>query len=284
MADLAAEEEGSKQEELNERLRKEGWYLGQLTDDAATSILKSASRPNTFIVYTAPEDRGYTLSARFQVEGVEDDIIEHLHIGSTEEGKFQLSGQADICDDVLDVVNRYVSTSNPPLSPALGRSYETQISIPDEPPEYDSANRALKPDIVPLPDVTGVMVEPPTEATTGDLSPSNSLRRQGSEPSVYASWQGPPRHMTMSHWHRYTEHHRCHPKNCWHGCWHRSTRWNGYREMSNTAWYNPCGTGPLRFLLLLLFWVFCGFCYGFGKCCAFCCGVCIYVCFYDDDD
>ena len=30
---------------------------------------------------------------RFQVEGVEDDIIEHLHIDSTEEGKFQLSGQ-----------------------------------------------------------------------------------------------------------------------------------------------------------------------------------------------
>lgn len=49
-----------------------------------------------------------------------------------------------VCDDVIEVVNYYIVSSDPPLTPALGKSFETQISIPDEPPDYDNANRVLK--------------------------------------------------------------------------------------------------------------------------------------------
>ena len=36
-------------------------------------------------------------------------------------------------------------TFEPPLLPALdGSSFESQISISDDPPDYDSANRVLK--------------------------------------------------------------------------------------------------------------------------------------------
>ena len=52
--------------------------------------------------------------------------------------------QSVVCDDVIEVVNYYIVSSDPPLTPALGKSFETQISIPDEPPDYDNANRVLK--------------------------------------------------------------------------------------------------------------------------------------------
>ena len=100
--------------------------------------------------------------------------------------------QSVVCDDVIEVVNHYVVSSDPPLTPALGKSFETQISIPDEPPDYDNANRVLKvkreasvithelrvfpssslqPDIAPLPNIAGVSVETPTEGQSSFLLP-----------------------------------------------------------------------------------------------------------------
>ena len=39
----------------------------------------------------------------------------------------------------------FVSTFDPPLLPALqGSAYETQISLADDPPAYDEANKVLK--------------------------------------------------------------------------------------------------------------------------------------------
>lgn len=48
--------------------------------------------------------------------------------------------------DAIEVVNPYLEVSefSPALIPALGKSFETQISISDEPPDYDKANRALQ--------------------------------------------------------------------------------------------------------------------------------------------
>ena len=53
--------------------------------------------------------------------------------------------QPDEYDDVIEAVNTYVLTSDPPLVPVLhGKSFETQVSITDAPPEYDKANKVLK--------------------------------------------------------------------------------------------------------------------------------------------
>ncbi len=48
-------------------------------------------------------------------------------------------------EDIVEAVETFVVTFEPPLLPALeGASFETQISIADDPPDYDSANRVLK--------------------------------------------------------------------------------------------------------------------------------------------
>ena len=48
-------------------------------------------------------------------------------------------------EDIVEAVETFVITFEPPLLPALGgASFETQISLADDPPDYDSANRVLK--------------------------------------------------------------------------------------------------------------------------------------------
>lgn len=54
------------------------------------------------------------------------------------------SPQSVACDDIIEAVNQYVLSSEPPLIPALGKGFETEISIPDEPPDYDNAHRVLQ--------------------------------------------------------------------------------------------------------------------------------------------
>ena len=45
----------------------------------------------------------------------------------------------------MEAVETFVITFEPPLLPALGgANFETQISVADDPPDYDSANRVLK--------------------------------------------------------------------------------------------------------------------------------------------
>ena len=71
--------------------------------------------------------------------------------------------QAEEYDDIIATVNSYVTGRDPPLTPALGKSFETQLSIPDDPPSYSQAERTLAPDIAPLPDVAAVSIEAATE-------------------------------------------------------------------------------------------------------------------------
>lgn len=55
------------------------------------------------------------------------------------------STQSTSHEDVVKAVEEFVVTFEPPLVPALqGGSFETQISIADDPPDYESANRVLK--------------------------------------------------------------------------------------------------------------------------------------------
>lgn len=270
----------AEEAERNEQLRKQGWFLGEVSNDAAASILKASGRSNTFVVYSNADTGGYTLSARFHIEGVTDDLVEHLQISSTEDRKFQVSGQSVACDDIIEAVNQYVLSSEPPLIPALGKGFETEISIPDEPPDYDNAHRVLQLDIAPLPNIASVRVETPTEAQAGSISPTSSLRRGRRYYRTYHD--DAPLYMNRSHWYRYPDYHCCHPKNCFHCCCYRPTYWNGYREVNSRAWYNPIGSGPLRVIGLLLFWLLCGICFGFGKCCLFCCQCWFYICCYDD--
>lgn len=274
----AAESAGSR----NEQLRKQGWYFGEMTEETASAILKESELTNSFVVFCEAEGGTFTLSMRCCVEGMVEDLIEHLPITCMEEGTYQLTGTTEVFPDVVGVVNSYVSSREPPLVAALGgRGFETQISLTEAPPDYDRANRVLKPDIAPLPDIGSVRLEDISEAKVGNLSPTSSMRRHGYGLHGYRSTSAPD-HLTRSHWHRYPEHGRCHPKNCCHGCCHRATYWSGYREVTRHKWYNPRGSGPLRVLGLLLFWLLCGCCFGIGKAVLFCCQLCFFCCCYDD--
>lgn len=61
--------------------------------------------------------------------------------------------------DVISAVNSYIAGCQPPLTPALGRSFEVQLSVPEDPPSYSQVDRTLAPDITPLPNVTSVKIE-----------------------------------------------------------------------------------------------------------------------------
>ncbi|XP_064405970.1 uncharacterized protein LOC135351011 isoform X2 [Halichondria panicea] len=266
---------------VEERLDKQRWYIGEVTQEVAESLLSSNKQPHSFVVFTQPDTRQYILSARFPLEGLEDGVIEHLAI-RCEEGRWCITGQTDEYDDVIEAVNCYVLTFDPPLMPALqGKSFETQFSVTSAPPEYDKANRVLKPDIAPLPDITKVKVadKKAVEAQSGRISPTG--RRDSDDDS------GPrnrgrrrPSYMNRSIWLRYSEHHRCHPKNVCSGCCYRPKEWSGYRVTHSSKWYNPCGSGPLRASGLILFWFLCWPCFSCAGCwfllvylcCAVCCG------------
>lgn len=48
-------------------------------------------------------------------------------------------------EDIVEAVEVFVVTFDPPLLPALqGSVFETQISVADDPPDYHRANRVLK--------------------------------------------------------------------------------------------------------------------------------------------
>ena len=40
------------------------WFLGEVSNDAAASILKASDQSNVFVVYSSADTGGYTLSAR----------------------------------------------------------------------------------------------------------------------------------------------------------------------------------------------------------------------------
>jgi hypothetical protein len=249
--ETAIEMEGG---ELDEQLRKQCWYLGEVTEEVATSILLQAPRSNTFAVYRSQNVAApYTLSARFHVEGVPEDIVEHLRLSRTNGGRFQLQGTAEECDDIISTVNNYVTGRDPPLAPAIGRSFTTQLSLPDDPPSYSQAERTLAPDIAPLPDVGSLRIETAKEAKTGRISPSASLgRHRGARNDGPTASTVAPDYISNSHWHRYNNHSILHPKNVLHCCCYRDTYWNGRRERYAHKWYSLRGTGPLRLLGLLL--------------------------------
>lgn len=266
--DLEEEEgrrEAEEEEEDDERLRRQGWYLGRGTADVATTILLGGVRSNTFAVFRDQNNElNYVLTARFRVEEVEEDIVEHLRLSRTDDGLYLLQGETTGHNDIIAAVNSYVSNRQPPLTPALGKSFETQLSIPDDPPSYTQADRVLAPDLTPLPNVTAVKIESAKEAKAGSLGRPGSVLRED-------SYRYPPPHIDNPHWYRYQDHCCLHPKNCLHFCCYRDTYWDGHREDYLQSWLSLKGVGPLRFLGLLLLYIFCGPC-------AFCCGILYYFC------
>ena len=53
--------------------------------------------------------------------------------------------QAVSHEDITEAVFKFVGTFDPPLAPALHtNSLESQFSTPDDPPDYERANRVLK--------------------------------------------------------------------------------------------------------------------------------------------
>ncbi len=68
----------------------------------------------------------------------------------------------------------------------------------------------------------------PHTAQTGRISPG---RRGSDDDSSHPNIRGRrrPSYMNRSIWRRYSEHHRCHPKNVCSGCCYRPTEWSGYR-------------------------------------------------------
>ncbi|XP_064405974.1 uncharacterized protein LOC135351013 isoform X2 [Halichondria panicea] len=263
---------------VEEKLDKQRWYIGEVTQEVAESLLSSNKQPHSFVVFTQPDTRQYILSARFPLEGLEDGVIEHLVI-LCEEGRWCITGQTDEYDDVIEAVNCYVLTFDPPLMPALqGKSFETQFSVTSAPPEYDKANRVLKPDIAPLPDITKIKVadEKTVEAQSGRISPSSD---DDSGPSNRRRRRRPPSFLNRSIWLRYSEHHRCHPKNVCSGCCYRPSEWSVNRVTHHSyKWYDPRGSGPLRALGLILLWLLCWPCFACAGCwfllVDFCCTVC----------
>ncbi|XP_064405967.1 uncharacterized protein LOC135351008 isoform X2 [Halichondria panicea] len=284
---------------VEERLDKQRWYIGEVTQEVAESLLSSNKQPHSFVVFTQPDTRQYILSARFPLEGLEDGVIEHLAI-LCEEGRWCITGQTDEYDDVIEAVNCYVLTFDPPLMPALqGKSFETQFSVTSAPPEYDKANRVLKPDIAPLPDITKVKVadEKTVEAQSGRISPTGRRGSDNNDSHSNIAARTRLEQANRSTWHRYSEHHRCHPKNVCSGCCYRPRtldEWSGHSLEYDRHWWSPKGSGPLRVLGLLLLWLFCSPCIGChiwhaegtGYCLLWCC--CSlwldFDAFNDDDD
>ena len=55
------------------------------------------------------------------------------------------SPQANSHEDIPEAVQQFVLTFDPPLVPALQvTGFDTQISIADDPPDYERANKVLK--------------------------------------------------------------------------------------------------------------------------------------------
>jgi hypothetical protein len=267
-------------------LRKQGWFLGELSDESAREILQTCQEFNVFIVHQTPA-QDYTLSARFSIEGTDEGIIEHLVIIETDEGKYQITGDDHSYDSVVEVVNSYTALREPPLLPALGEhnQLDRQLSASmSAPPSYTEANQDLQPDIAPLPNINNITPENITEAKTGRLSPTGSIRVHDYYDSYSRDRSDTPDYMHNSHCWRYRDKCCCHPKNAWHCCCHRKSRWNGRREVVYGKWYDCRGTGFCRFLLLFLMWCFIWPCVGFGLAIFGCFCLCYFCCCYEDDD
>lgn len=276
-----------EEDETEKTLRKQGWYLGELSEEAGTTVLQSCGKFNVFIVYKTKDH--YVLSARFPVEGVEEGLIEHFNIYQTEEGRYIITGQLESQETIVDVVDSYTIERETPLSPALGkRGLEAQLSIMSVslPPEYDQANRHLQPDIAPLPKINNINPDNPVEAKAGRISPTGSLtyNRYDSDNSYGWGRVAEPTYMSNPHWWRYRDKNCCHPKNTCHFCFYRDTYWTGYREANSHKWYNCKGTGFLRCLLLIWMWCLIWPCACVGLCIWGCFMLCFFCCCYEDDD
>ena len=119
-------------------------------------------------------------------------------------------------------------------------------------------------------------------AKAGSIADSATGHRLYSNRSSYR-----PAHMENSHWWRYRDRSRCHPKNVCHCCFYRQTYWSGDREVPVNRWYDCRKTGFLLRLLLIVMWILIWPFVLCGYCCYYCCAIFIYIviiCFGEDDD
>ncbi|KAL5515813.1 hypothetical protein EMCRGX_G001034 [Ephydatia muelleri] len=131
-----------------EQLCKQSWFLGELSDDVAATTLKSNDGMNTFAVYKNPETNLLILATR-RNEGVDGFEIRVINF---KEGVYQITGQPDAHPDISTAVTRFAETQN--LTPAFDGTVATQlVSSMDVPPSYSQADRALQPEVAPLPPI-----------------------------------------------------------------------------------------------------------------------------------
>eukprot|EP00731_Ephydatia_muelleri_P013686 Em0007g996a len=215
-----------------ETLAKQTWFLGDLNPDAAAAVLCSSGQ-NAFIVYKDTDKDTFVLAFSVQNEGEDlKEAVKSLAIKYVD-GKYMVEGQNRQNDDVIEAIKSFAATHSPPLLPAFDKNFMTQMSITSvnsDPPPYSQADRALQPDIAPLPNLNELDKDPGVQP------------EQIFESNLYIPPS--PQYAHGSDWHYYTNHHRCHPKNVCHACCH-----------ADGDFYLPCRKGPLLALCIILVWI-----------------------------
>ena len=201
-----------------DQLYKQSWFLGELSDEVAAATLNNNGGMNTFAVYNNPEKNILTLAIR-RPDGFEIRAI------TCEEGSYQITGQPDAHPDISTAVTRFAETQN--LTPAFDGAVAAQlVSSTDVPPSYSQADRALQPEVAPLPPI-----EKESEALLIDEA-QHSVSADDSVP------HGP-------HTHYYRSLHLCHPKNVCHYCCYSD----------GEHWVYPNRKGPLRAAGVVIMWI-----------------------------
>eukprot|EP00731_Ephydatia_muelleri_P006995 Em0003g1243a len=150
------------------------WFLGKMTGEAAVTILMASAETNTFVVYRDKDRdvlmfamRHTCLNAHRVGSNTSTDKVSHLEI-QCQDGRYSVTGQMEFFTDAVRAVNTFAATHDPRLCSALSLESLITNSITVAPPPYSQAQRALKPDVAPLPRI------PDLQREDSPLEPSNS--------------------------------------------------------------------------------------------------------------
>ncbi|KAL5509788.1 hypothetical protein EMCRGX_G005214 [Ephydatia muelleri] len=189
---------------VTENMFKRILQNGDLNPDAAAAVLCSSGQ-NAFIVYKDTDKDTFVLafSGELRYNSVKKNEGEDLKeaVKSLEikyvDGKYMVEGQNRQNDDVIEAIKSFAATHSPPLLPAFDKNFMTQMSITSvnsDPPPYIQADRALQPDIAPLPNLNELDKDP-------GVQPEQDFEYNQNIPPSPQYAHGPV-------WHYYTNHHR----------------------------------------------------------------------------
>ncbi|KAL5503036.1 hypothetical protein EMCRGX_G009920 [Ephydatia muelleri] len=141
------------------------WFLGKMTGEAAVTILMASAETNTFVVYRDKDRdvlmfamRHTCLNAHRVGSNTSTDKVSHLEI-QCQDGRYSVTGQMEFFTDAVRAVNTFAATHDPRLCSALSLESLITNSITVAPPPYSQAQRALKPDVAPLPRIPDLQRE-----------------------------------------------------------------------------------------------------------------------------